>query len=53
MTAPNSPNRKEAIHVYPEWEENIHTLTGTACICDPKLEEYDHAVIVIHNRMDN
>lgn len=36
-------------HVYPIQDERLHTLNGTVCQCDPRVERYGDRALVIHN----
>jgi hypothetical protein len=42
----------EVVHVYPTGEEELHRLVGIRCACNPKLEHYPNATLVIHNAFD-
>jgi hypothetical protein len=42
--------RGQTWHVYPIHKANLHTLSGTYCQCDPKVESYPNGnSLVIHN----
>lgn len=43
---------RETYHVFPVEEEPLHILRGTFCPCDPKVERYERADVVIHNRAE-
>jgi hypothetical protein len=50
------PKRDEAdsnvIHVYPVSEENLHSLDGRECFCNPDVELFDGGrELVIHRRV--
>lgn len=40
------------IHIYPEWEADLHELEGTCCKCRPRVE-WEHAeCLVVHGVLE-
>ena len=40
------------IHVLPLNDLLLHTDSGTACMCDPKIEAIGGRLLIIHNSYD-
>lgn len=41
------------IHIYPEWEEELHNLEGTDCQCGVKIEWEHPETVVIHQIIED
>ena len=46
-------NCREVVHVYPFNDKWKHTIQGTSCYCNPRIQEINGNLLIVHNSYDH